>query len=346
LPYGGSASDATAYREVTDRKITVLQNLAENTDGLAVVGTNDLNGGAKRIADDLSGYYLLTYYPTNSAADGRYRSIEVKVNQPGIRISARRGYLAATEAMRRAEAAAAARPVTGPTPVDEALERLARVRADGQLNVDARLTASSLDVVAEIASREIEASRWRTGGAVAISVTGPGLATPLTGEGQITSGQRGTLISLPLPAGTSVTASTTWRVTVRVRGDDGTLDDAVEITTQPPSELSAPLVYRATPSPRSPLAPVADMQFRRTERVHVEWPVIGALTSPAARLLSRRGDVLPVPVAVTERTDTTGRTIVADLVLTPLAQGDYAIELSGTSGAESVKHVVAFKLVR
>ena len=30
--------------------------LADNTDGLAVVGMNDLNAGFRRIADDLTGY--------------------------------------------------------------------------------------------------------------------------------------------------------------------------------------------------------------------------------------------------------------------------------------------------
>ena len=297
------ADDRVAFGAEAATKLVTLQNLAENTDGIAIVNTNDLNAGARRIADDLAGYYLLGYYPTNTTPDGRFRSIEVKVNQPGVRVSARRGYLAATEAMRRAEAAAAARPVTGPTPVDVALERLARVRPDGQLNIDGRLTASTLDVVAEIASREVEASRWRTGGTVAVSVAAPGLVEPLVGEGRIDPGQRGTVVSIALPVGLSATAATTWRVTVRVRGDDGTLDDAAEVITQPASVIGAPLVYRATPSPRSPIAPVADMQFRRTERVHVEWPVTGALTAPAARLLSRRGDALPVPVTVTERTD-------------------------------------------
>src|SRR4051795_3221128 len=42
-------------------RLTSLQTLAENTDGLAIVNSNNLAGGMKRIVDDLSSYYLLGY---------------------------------------------------------------------------------------------------------------------------------------------------------------------------------------------------------------------------------------------------------------------------------------------
>ena len=39
-----------------------MRTLAENTDGLAVLNTNDLDKGLNRLADDMSSYYLLGYY--------------------------------------------------------------------------------------------------------------------------------------------------------------------------------------------------------------------------------------------------------------------------------------------
>ena len=46
--------------------------MAENTDGIAAVSSNDLDRGMRRISDDLTSYYLLGYYTTNSKLDGRF----------------------------------------------------------------------------------------------------------------------------------------------------------------------------------------------------------------------------------------------------------------------------------
>ena len=65
-------------------RLDTLRTLAENTDGLAIVNTNDLGKGMRRIVDDVSAYYLLGYYSTNTRNDGRYRSIDVKMKPPGL----------------------------------------------------------------------------------------------------------------------------------------------------------------------------------------------------------------------------------------------------------------------
>ena len=45
--------------------------------------------------DDTTGYYLLSYYSSNTKRDGRYRPVTVKlVNVPGARIKHREGYYA------------------------------------------------------------------------------------------------------------------------------------------------------------------------------------------------------------------------------------------------------------
>src|SRR5205085_1037021 len=55
---------------------------------------------------DLSSYYVMQYYSTNTKLDGRFRSISVRVKRPGVQVRARPGYLAPTEAETKALTAA------------------------------------------------------------------------------------------------------------------------------------------------------------------------------------------------------------------------------------------------
>src|SRR5204862_2238220 len=120
--------DLGALRNAGQSHINTLLTLAENTDGRAVVNTNGLDQGFRRIAEDLSAYYLLGYSSTNQALDGKYRRIEVKVTQPKMSVTSRRGYLAPSpEAPMLAAAASAAEAV--PEPVAAELGRLSRLRA-------------------------------------------------------------------------------------------------------------------------------------------------------------------------------------------------------------------------
>ena len=73
---------------------TGLGELAQGTGGLIFDSTNNLRTGFDRVASDLRNYYLIGYTPTNSAYDGTFRKIEVKVNRPGLTVAARKGYFA------------------------------------------------------------------------------------------------------------------------------------------------------------------------------------------------------------------------------------------------------------
>ncbi len=72
----------------------VLRNLAVNTNGVAIVATNDLMTPMQQMAEGLSAYYLLGYYSTNTKQDGKYRKLQVTLRRPGVSISARAGYIA------------------------------------------------------------------------------------------------------------------------------------------------------------------------------------------------------------------------------------------------------------
>ncbi|MGH9158891.1 MAG: VWA domain-containing protein [Vicinamibacteraceae bacterium] len=71
-----------------------LRTLAEETGGLAAVNTNDFATAYDRIVRANSHYYLLGYYPKYGRRDGRFRRIEVRVKRPGVKVMARKGYLA------------------------------------------------------------------------------------------------------------------------------------------------------------------------------------------------------------------------------------------------------------
>ncbi len=62
-----------------------LKTAALDTDGIAVMDSNDIDAGLQRVVSDLSSYYLLGYSSTNAKADGRYRTIRVRVKRPGSR---------------------------------------------------------------------------------------------------------------------------------------------------------------------------------------------------------------------------------------------------------------------
>jgi VWFA-related protein len=107
-----------------------LQTIAINTDGIALLSNNDLKTSLRRVADDLTSYYLMGYYSTNNKLDGRFRSIKVRSKRPGVEVRSRRGYSAPTAAeVAKARAAA-------DMPIPEA--KAAITRALGTIEGDAR----------------------------------------------------------------------------------------------------------------------------------------------------------------------------------------------------------------
>jgi hypothetical protein len=109
-----------------------------------------------------------------------------------------------------------------------------------------------------------------------------------------------------------------------------------------PTILGEPVMWRRGPSTGLKHLVTADPRFQRSERVRFEMATAAAGTA-TARMLDRVGNPMRVPVQVSERPDPSGqfRWIVADATLSPLAAGDYGIEV--TLGA--AKHVAAFKVV-
>jgi VWFA-related protein len=72
----------------------VLGQLANETGGLLVSGTNNPGPRLRQVNDDLHSYYVLTYTPKNVDFDGKFRQINVKVRRSGVDVQSRKGYYA------------------------------------------------------------------------------------------------------------------------------------------------------------------------------------------------------------------------------------------------------------
>jgi VWFA-related protein len=81
------------------------ESIASDSGGFTVKNTNDLSKGIQRIADESRNYYLLGYNPSNTARDGRFRKITVKLEKKGLEVRARKGYYAPLDAGAKAASA-------------------------------------------------------------------------------------------------------------------------------------------------------------------------------------------------------------------------------------------------
>ena len=89
-------SGAAVFRQAQSRQDSreTLTTLAADTGGRTFTDTGDFKEVFQQVQADASGYYLLSYYSTNSARDGRFRHVRVRVDAPGTRVRFREGYYA------------------------------------------------------------------------------------------------------------------------------------------------------------------------------------------------------------------------------------------------------------
>jgi VWFA-related protein len=323
-----------------------LLTMALNTDGLAVVNSNDLDRGLRQIADDLTSYYLLGYYSSNPKLDGRFRSIKVRVKRPGVDVRARRGYRAPTTAEVNTARAAAAAPVPeAKSVVNAALGALGRIRPDARFSIYAAADpdAGLVWVAGELPVSNAPVDEWAQGVHADLQIIGGAAST--TARVILKPGERAFLTSLKAPAPETGELDVTARLASIDRGGTPVTDT---IRVRASRNEPQPLLFRRGPSTGNRLQPAADLRFSRTERLHIEIPA-GADSKPAAgRLLDREGRPLALPVTTGERVEeTTGRRwMTADVTLAPLAPGDYAVEVGTLRAATELRVVVAIRVVR
>jgi len=336
--------------------IDTLRELADNTDGRAIVNRNDLAGGMKQIIRDSSAYYLVGYNSTQAPTDGKFHEIKVRVRRPGVQVRARKGYWAYT-------AEDAKRATSGPKPgppaeITKALATLAPmtnrryirtwigndrgedgltrvtllweplpptpgVRRDEPRRVTVLATSASGDIV------------YR--GKVPAELAAPG---------------NGGIVRFHAPPG-----KLEMRLTIEGDGT-GTLDTEDRELVLP--DLSAPEVMLSTPkvwfarSAREftslttgvPPAPTAIREFRRTDRLLVRLDAYAPAAAPTtltAQLLNQQGTKM-TDVPVTGPAEGS-QTYQIDLSLANLAAGQYLLEITAASeGQKPAKELIAFRL--
>jgi VWFA-related protein len=326
-----------------------LRALAFDTDGMAIVQTNDLEGRFRRIVADLSSYYLLGYYSTRKM-DGRFHAIRVRVKRPGVQVRARRGYLAPSAA--EVAAAATRAKANAASALDPAfLESKAVEAALAPLNSQVRERSLYLQAVsgwrpggtASVwAVGEVSvAPVWKAGADVDVMLVGKGGETIEAQKVQVAAGTRHFSAAFTPPGGLTPGEYT---VNVRARGrglDLGPTSASLLVLVRAAPLASDAILVRRGATTGNREVRTADVRFRRTDQLGVDMPS-GEGEPAQARLLGRNGQPLPLPVTAAVRDDPDGsRWQTARVSLAPLAPGDYILEMI----TRSERKLVGFRLV-
>ena len=94
--YSGAAALATTTN--LQRSQDTLFSLAGDTGGKALLNYNDLTKGIVQAQQSITNYYILEYYPTNTALNGKFRHVKISVNpELSAKLDYRQGYFAGKE---------------------------------------------------------------------------------------------------------------------------------------------------------------------------------------------------------------------------------------------------------
>lgn len=330
-----------------------LRQMAIETDGLAVIGSNDIDRGMQRILDDTSSYYLLGYYSTNTRLDGRFRNITVRVKRPGVQVRARRGYRGPTAAELTGGNPSVAGITAPPAMSAAAVNAFSTVAGNSPRSQFRLRTATWAHAMADAVRGDVwlvgeldyalrRDVAW-TAGAIAdvtlVSATGTQL---LSTSVDVDASVGRFTMHLPQPRLASGEYALRVRLRSKQEGPVPVSDTARIIVPGEAAAMGDAVLWRRGPSTGPRFAMTADPRFTRNERVRLEFATTAAGT-PTARLMDRQGKTIPVPVAISERQDESGafRWMIAEAALAPLGLGSYAIELD----LDGTRSVTAFTVV-
>lgn len=336
-----------------------LRQMALQTDGQVVLDTNDVATQMQKVFADVGSYYLLGYYSTNTKLDGRFRRIRVEVKRDGADVRARQGYLAPTEAEARSAGVEINRPGAKPAPpptVTRALDALAPARGFLPVRVQAVGARNSIRAVIELDPTTAKQPEWVSGGTLKLTFEPEGKQVGLTSSQQpggqsvtmaLDPGQRSIVVKgseQPLAPG---------RYAVRAELTTRTSRAPIQVTTfaTVPAETAEVgtglLASRRGPSTGLAYLGTADPRFRRTERLRVEVPLAADGFTGTGRLLTREGQVTPLAVTFSTRTDeaTKQQFGVGDVTLAPLGEGEFVLELALTKNGKTETVSYGFRIV-
>ena len=324
-----------------------LRLLADMTDGVAIVNTNNVAPLLKRVVDDMSSYYLMSYASTNSKLDGRFRSINVRLSRPGVQTRFRRGYRALTvneipTTITGAGAAPAATP--SQSAMLAALNAMAfNPRAELRLRASAQVMPGAAGqgtfwLVGTLDDTTRRGPEWGRGATADVTVRAGDGRTVLTASVPF-GADGGFAVQVPEAGGL---APGDYAVRVRAKGTSGaTIDETarVVIAAEPPA-IGEAVVWRRRPSTGPTFFRSADPRAARTDRLRFESAAT-ASGEPSATLLDREGKPMAIPLQATARDEGGVRWLVVEATLSPLAPGDYAVEIK----AGAATRTTAFRVV-
>ncbi len=312
-----------------------FRGLAEDTDGLAFF-SNDLSRGLARVVEHQTGYYMLGYRSTSGPTNRRTRDVEVKTSARGVDLELRREiYMPTAEDLANRDVGVPER-----TDVERALDALERIRETTNLFVHVARRADRLDITAEIAGQARSGGRWRQGADIEVVARDAAGNEVSRGVGQLAAGSRSGRVFLHVAEGVDPA-----RLSVRLTGRGGNLSEFVNVPQVEPGVLGAPLVSRAGSLPSMPYEPAADLQFQRTDRVRIEWPIPGPLDERLVRVVNAAGEDRVVDLMVVE-VDGETPVLRADLRVLTLAPADYVLEATARSGERTGRQLLAFRVLR
>jgi hypothetical protein len=361
------AADNVRYED--DRRVLLettdtLHQLADETEGRAIVNRNDPFPMLEQMLLDSSAYYLLSYTSSEAPRDGRFHEIDVRLNRKDVEVRARKGYWAFTE---------------------EDVER-AMAPPDPGPDEDVRTAMNQLVSVADGADRR-PISTWigaRRGPGIEALVTMVWEANPGSGSAASSSDDFDTVHEVSLVAmaengdelfrgqvpvvetamrvaGTvtfeAPPGSTRVRITVensrgvRIDGEEAVLD--VPDYTGTGVLISTPFLFHGRTNrdlqrirdAEDPV-PTAGRVFPRTERLMVRFDAYGPGGSPpevTLALLNQGGDPLVDLPAPTVLSGNTFETVVG---LGSLPPGDYILAIGASAGDEVIRHLLPVRVSR
>jgi hypothetical protein len=332
-----------------------LQPLAAETDGAAIAG--NLDAGLERASRDSSGYYVLTYRSARPD-DGRFHAVEIRATRAGVKLRARKGFVAAPpdEALRTALLAHAGEPKPAlppePAPHVSPLVRpwFGISRGPSGKSRVTFVWEPAAHVPGDRAPKSSPARLVLTARASDGTVLFNGPVAP-TGPAAIDE-----------PGSTSARAVfdvSPGRLRLRMSIEDVTsrvLDlDVRDIAVREVKgvAIGTPEVLRSRNAREfraldtDSAVPVASREFSRTERLLIRFPAYGPSDAPpslSAKLLTRTGQTIrDLPLIAAPGADLDHEHAI-DLPLASLAPGEYFVEVAATTSAGDVRDRVGFRV--
>lgn len=336
----------TKDRAMLESTMDTLRILADETDGRAIVNSNDLDKGLRQIVRDSSAYYLLGYTSTLSQPDGKFHKINVRVKRPGLQLRARPGYLA-MNAVEAERATATTKRAGPPAAVTEALGTLAATSRRSLIRswIGMSPGTNGKTKITFLWNPTPALPGVRTETAARVSVIAGGANSDLYYRGKALAPGR---VEFEVPPGP---------IDLEIAIEDATaevLDRETRKMIVPSMglglTLSTPEVFRGRTVPEwqklaaDPAAvPVIERDFRRTDRLLLRIGAQSAGGAPviSARMLNRDGgemSALPVTPAGF------GSLSHIDVPLAALPVGEFLIEVIAKDGPEQASTLVAIRV--